>query len=94
MKNIAPDIFRQRLIIEGYYRIEVSKGVIEKYLLELAAHLGLRTYGQPIVFSPASGMGKEENAGFDAFVQRSVAALPVERAAVDHVSPAQRGEPR
>ncbi|MGY1653587.1 xylulokinase [Geodermatophilus sp. SYSU D01119] len=33
-------------------------------------------------------------AGFDAFMQRYVAALPVERAAVDHVSPAQRGEPR
>jgi sugar (pentulose or hexulose) kinase len=31
-------------------------------------------------------------AGFDAFMQRYVAALPVERAAVDHVSPAQRGE--
>ena len=30
-------------------------------------------------------------AGFDAFMQRYVAALPVERAAVDHVSPAQRG---
>jgi sugar (pentulose or hexulose) kinase len=33
-------------------------------------------------------------AGFDAFMQRYVAALPVERAAVDHVSPAQRGENR
>ena len=33
-------------------------------------------------------------AGFDAFMQRYVAALPVERAAVDHVSPAQRGELR
>jgi sugar (pentulose or hexulose) kinase len=31
-------------------------------------------------------------AGFDAFMQRYVAALPVERAAVDHVSPVQRGE--
>src|SRR3954466_11219231 len=31
-------------------------------------------------------------AGFDAFMHRYVAALPVERAAVDHVSPAQRGE--
>jgi sugar (pentulose or hexulose) kinase len=30
-------------------------------------------------------------AGFDAFMHRYVAALPVERAAVDHVSPAQRG---
>ncbi|GAB3318344.1 FGGY-family carbohydrate kinase [Geodermatophilus aquaeductus] len=33
-------------------------------------------------------------AGFDAFMQRYVAALPVERAAVDHVSPTQRGELR
>jgi sugar (pentulose or hexulose) kinase len=31
-------------------------------------------------------------AGFDAFLQRYVAALPVERAAVEHLSPAQRGE--
>jgi sugar (pentulose or hexulose) kinase len=30
-------------------------------------------------------------AGFDAFMARYVAALPVERAAVEHVSPAQRG---
>ena len=33
-------------------------------------------------------------AGFDAFLQRYVAALPVERAAVDHVSPARRGGDR
>ncbi|MFP5371002.1 MAG: FGGY-family carbohydrate kinase, partial [Actinomycetes bacterium] len=30
-------------------------------------------------------------AGFEAFLQRYVAALPVEQAAVDHVHPAQRG---
>ncbi len=30
-------------------------------------------------------------AGFDAFLQRYVAALPVERSAVEHVSPVQRG---
>lgn len=30
-------------------------------------------------------------AGFDAFLQRYVAALPVERAAVEHLNPAQRG---
>jgi sugar (pentulose or hexulose) kinase len=30
-------------------------------------------------------------AGFDAFMQRYIAALPVERAAVDHVRPALRG---
>ncbi|MGY1805112.1 xylulokinase [Blastococcus sp. SYSU D00922] len=33
----------------------------------------------------------DDVAGFDAFMRRYVAALPVERAAVEHVSPAQRG---
>ncbi|NJK47830.1 hypothetical protein HC931_06305 [Candidatus Gracilibacteria bacterium] len=68
MKNIAPDIFRQRLIIEGFYTIEVTKNVIKKYLTEIAKTLNLRTYGEPIIFSPASGMGKDENSGFDAFI--------------------------
>ena len=68
MKNIAPDIYRQRLLVEGFYTIEMTREVIENYLREVAKHLDLRTYGEPIVFSPASGMGKEENAGFDAFI--------------------------
>jgi len=68
MKNLAPNIFRQRLLIEGFYTIDVDKGVLEKYLLNVAAHLNLRTYGEAIIFSPASGMGKEENSGYDAFV--------------------------
>ncbi|HEY9880867.1 MAG TPA: hypothetical protein V6D29_20575 [Leptolyngbyaceae cyanobacterium] len=68
MKNLAPEIFRQRLLIEGFYTIEVTAETVKNYLLGLAAHLDLRTYGDPIVFAPASGMGKEDNAGFDAFV--------------------------
>ena len=68
MKNIAPDILRQRLIIEGYYSIDVTKEILEKYLIDLAGNLNLRIYGDPIIFSPSTGMGKEENAGFDAFV--------------------------
>ena len=68
MKNIAPEIFRQRLIIEGFYSIEVTKETLEKYLIDLAGCLDLRIYGDPIIFSPSTGMGKEENAGFDAFV--------------------------
>src|SRR5688572_2553316 len=67
-KNIAPDVFRQRLLIEGYWTIDISVDEVRRYLLELAAALNLRTYGDPIVFSPGSGMGKDENAGFDAFV--------------------------
>lgn len=68
MKNIAPDIFRKRLIIEGFYSIDVTKEVVTDYLIGLAKNLELRTYGDPIVFSPSTGMGKDENSGFDAFV--------------------------
>ena len=67
MQDLAPDIVRQRLLIEGYYSAEVDKSVVEKYLIGVAAHLGLRTYGNPIVHAPG-GLGKEENAGFDAFI--------------------------
>lgn len=68
MKNLAPNIFRQRLLIEGFYTTDMSEEVLEKYLLNVAEHLDLRTYGKPIIFSPASGMGRDENAGYDAFV--------------------------
>lgn len=68
LNNLAPNIFRQRLLIEGFYTIEVTKESLQAYLLQIAAHLQLRTYGEPIIFSPASGMGREENSGFDAFV--------------------------
>lgn len=68
MKSIAPDIFRQRLMIEGFYSLEVTKEKLDKYLRELAGVLNLRIYSNPIIFSPDSGMGKDENQGFDAFV--------------------------
>jgi hypothetical protein len=68
MKNLAPDIFRQRLLIEGFYTIELDREILKQYLLGVAAQLNLRTYGEPIIFSPDSGMGKAENAGYDAFV--------------------------
>ena len=68
LENIAPDIFRQRLLIEGFFRRGVDEQVIRDYLLGLAEHLGLRTYGEPVVFSPGAGTGRAENAGFDAFV--------------------------
>lgn len=68
MENIAPDIFRQRLLVEGFYTIHIDADVVKTFLLELAQALDLRIYGDPIVFSPTSGMGKDENAGYDAFV--------------------------
>jgi S-adenosylmethionine decarboxylase len=68
VENIAPGIFRQRLLIEGFFRREIDAQVVRDYLLGIAAHLGLRTYGEPVVFSPGAGAGRAENAGFDAFV--------------------------
>jgi hypothetical protein len=66
--NIAPGIFRQRLLIEGFFAREIDEQAVRDYLLGIAAHLGLRTYGDPVVFSPGAGTGRAENAGFDAFV--------------------------
>jgi len=67
MKNIAPTITRQRLLMEGFFARKVTRDILSDYLYGVAAHLGLRTYGEPTIFSP-SGMGKEENQGFDAFI--------------------------
>ena len=67
-KDIAPEIFRQRLLIEGFFDREIDEAAVRDYLLGLAAELELRTYGEPVVFAPGDGTGKAENAGFDAFV--------------------------
>jgi S-adenosylmethionine decarboxylase len=67
MRDLAPDITRQRLLIEGRYGAPIDAAAVEAYLLDLAAHLQLRTYGRPIVHAPG-GAGKDENEGFDAFI--------------------------
>ena len=67
MRNIAPNIIRQRLLIEAKYAIEVTEESVRDYLLELPKHLDLKTYGEPIIHSP-SGEGKEINQGYDAFI--------------------------
>lgn len=67
MKNLAPDITRQRLLIEGIFSSSVDEESIAAYLSGLAEHLSLRTYGQPTIHA-TSGEGKAENEGFDAFI--------------------------
>ena len=67
MKDLAPHITRQRLLVEGHYTIEVDRGAVDRYLHGIAAHLGLRAYGAATIFSPG-GEGKAENQGFDAFL--------------------------
>ena len=67
LKDLAPDITRKRLIIEGYFTNEVSRATIEEFFDSLCSKLSLRKYGEPIIFSPGA-KGKEKNQGFDAFV--------------------------
>ena len=44
MENIAPDIFRQRLLVEGFYTIHVEADVVKTFLLVLTNALDLRPY--------------------------------------------------
>lgn len=67
MKNLAPNLTRQRLMIEGYYGTDVDARTIKDFFRGICERLGLRFYAEPIVFSP-SGMGKSGNQGYDAFV--------------------------
>ena len=59
MKNLAPNIMRQRLLMEGFYKIDADKSVIKNYFKKITEALNLRMYGEPIIFSPG-GEGKEE----------------------------------
>jgi S-adenosylmethionine decarboxylase len=67
MPRIAPEIIRQRLLIEGYYSTHVGEAQVDEYLHGVAAHLGLRTYGGSTIYAPG-GRGRAENQGFDAFL--------------------------
>jgi S-adenosylmethionine decarboxylase len=67
MRDLAPHVFRQRLLLEGLYAGEVTRERLVAYLLGVAAHLDLKAYGEPTIYSPA-GLGKAENQGFDAFL--------------------------
>ena len=67
MRDLAPDIVRQRLLVEGYYTRDVDEDVIRAFFDRITSELGLRTYDVPIVFAPG-GEGRTENAGYDAFV--------------------------
>jgi S-adenosylmethionine decarboxylase len=66
--SFAPDVLRQRLLIEGYYRrAKVDEKVIRAFFNDITSKLDLRVYGEPIIFSPG-GEGKEDNQGYDAFI--------------------------
>ncbi len=67
LTDIAPDIFRKRLLFEGYFTVEMSAETLLGYFSHITTELGLRTYGDPIVHE-THGAGKDVNEGFDGFV--------------------------
>ena len=67
LTTIAPDIFRKRLLVEGYFGSEVTAETLKTYFSHITGELGLRTYDEPIIHR-TSGAGKEVNQGFDGFV--------------------------
>ena len=67
LTEIAPEIFRKRLLVEGFFEIDVTEQTISEFFQTVTTGLGLRTYGAPIVHK-TSGKGKDVNEGYDGFV--------------------------
>jgi len=67
MRDLAPGIVRQRLLVEAVFTVDVDEQFVDRFLRGLAGHLGLRTYAEAMIVSPG-GSGRAENEGFDAFL--------------------------
>ena len=67
MDDLAPEIFRQRLLVEGRFRAGLDAPAVEAFLQGLAQALDLTPYGRAVVHAPG-GQGKDINQGFDAFL--------------------------
>jgi len=67
MKDLAPHIYRQRLLIEGIYSIDVNTDTVLDFFQALLQGLGMTQAGAPIV-NLSDGLGKPENRGIEAFM--------------------------
>lgn len=66
MPDLAPDIVRQRILIEGYYTVPIDQVVIRMFLRHITAGLGPPTTYRSC--SLPAGRARAENEGYDAFV--------------------------
>jgi hypothetical protein len=56
MKDLAPEIYRQRTVIEGYPKHQLTAREIKKYLSQLSGVLEMRTLIEPVTHrSPTYG---------------------------------------
>lgn len=65
-KDLAPHIFRQRLLIEGYYPEAVGRAQILSFLETLTSALKVTAYTDPFI-SLSEGYGQRRNQGYEAF---------------------------
>lgn len=81
MKDLAPNILRQRLLIEGLYTADIDRDSVESYLTDLAVHLNLQGFDAfiPLIDSGISLYVWSE-AKFFAAVLFTCKAFDVERA--------------
>ena len=49
MQNLAPGIYRQRMIIEGIYTIDIKPSKLKTYMKGLSAKIGMTIVYGPIV---------------------------------------------
>jgi len=64
------------LLVEGYTKAAVDRQMLEASMNGLAAHLGLRAYAAPVIFSPGSA-ARADNQGFDAFLPLADSGISV-----------------
>ncbi len=52
MKDLEPQIYRQRLTIEGKYSGEITEGMIKSFLVDFAKFIEMTPLTEPFIFSP------------------------------------------
>jgi S-adenosylmethionine decarboxylase len=67
VRDLAPGIVRQRLLVEALFTVDVDEPFVDRFLHGLAEHLELRTYAPATIVAPG-GSGRADNEGFDAFL--------------------------
>jgi S-adenosylmethionine decarboxylase len=74
LKNLLPQIFRKRLIIEGFYEANINKEFIKKFLKDLSDFLKMNVITEPLIFSPEEKSDVHKGlGGFMAWVESGVA---------------------
>ena len=64
--KLAPHIFRQRVLVEGFYEIPVNEQTVLAYFATMMKKLGVTAGGPPFV-NDSHGKGTPINEGWEAF---------------------------